>query len=122
VIEEALHTSSMPPPEVLVRSSGEIRFSDFMLWQLNHSMLYFVDLNWPEMNLFQIFKFILNYQLHVCQHNFRKQFDHWIRPLKRDESLIALVIAKVKYQVNQMMNRLQSGKCVQNKTIHYELK
>jgi undecaprenyl diphosphate synthase len=38
----------MPDPDVLVRTSGEVRVSNFLLWQLAYSELYFTDLLWPD--------------------------------------------------------------------------
>jgi undecaprenyl diphosphate synthase len=43
-----LDTADLPPPEVLVRTSGELRLSNFMLWQAAYAELVFVDTLWPD--------------------------------------------------------------------------
>eukprot|EP00033_Pygsuia_biforma_P003718 GCRY01004073.1.p1 GENE.GCRY01004073.1~~GCRY01004073.1.p1 ORF type:complete len:381 (+),score=95.74 GCRY01004073.1:160-1302(+) len=62
LFERCLFTAGCPPPEILIRTSGEIRLSDFMLWQCNHSMIQFVDHMWPDFSLWDLFKTILAYQ------------------------------------------------------------
>lgn len=46
-IERHLYTSGLPEPDLLIRTSGEVRMSGFMLWQGAHSEYYFCDTNWP---------------------------------------------------------------------------
>ena len=43
-----LDTAELPPPDLLVRTSGELRLSNFMLWQAAYSELVFVDVLWPD--------------------------------------------------------------------------
>jgi len=50
-------------PDILVRTSNEIRFSNFMLSQCSSSMLCFLKENWPEMSIFSMLKIILQYQM-----------------------------------------------------------
>ena len=47
-IDEHLCTNNMPEPELLIRTSGELRISNFLLWQLAYSELYFTDKLWPD--------------------------------------------------------------------------
>jgi undecaprenyl diphosphate synthase len=47
-ISSRLHTSSLPDPELLIRTSGEMRISNFLLWQLAYSELYFTTVCWPD--------------------------------------------------------------------------
>lgn len=47
-ISEHLYTSGTPDPDLIIRTSGEIRLSGFLLWQSVHSEFYFCDPNWPE--------------------------------------------------------------------------
>lgn len=47
--QDALLTSHCPDPDVLIRTSGEYRLSNFLLWQLAYTELFFVDKNWPEL-------------------------------------------------------------------------
>ena len=47
-IEKELYTSHCPPPDLIVRTAGEIRTSNFLLWQSAYSELYFTDVLWPD--------------------------------------------------------------------------
>ena len=47
-IEANLYTSHCPPPDLIVRTAGEIRTSNFLLWQGAYSELYFTDVLWPD--------------------------------------------------------------------------
>ena len=57
-----LSTSGMPDPELLIRTSGEYRISNFLLWQIAYAELYFTDILWPEFNKEELYKAVLNYQ------------------------------------------------------------
>ncbi len=61
-IKEYLCTQGIPDPELLIRTSGEIRISNFLLWQIAYSELYFTPTLWPEFNEEEFFKAILDYQ------------------------------------------------------------
>jgi undecaprenyl diphosphate synthase len=47
-IEQRLYTAGMPDPDLLVRTAGEQRISNFLLWQLSYTEIYFTDKCWPE--------------------------------------------------------------------------
>ena len=47
-ISDNLYTNEIPDPDLMVRSSGEVRLSNFMLWQLSYAELMFVDTLWPD--------------------------------------------------------------------------
>lgn len=47
-ISEHLSTAGMPDPELMIRTSGECRISNFLLWQLAYTELYFTEVNWPD--------------------------------------------------------------------------
>ena len=49
VIEERLLTSGCPDPDIVMRTSGEMRISNFLLWQMAYSEMFFVDKTWPEL-------------------------------------------------------------------------
>ena len=57
-----LSTAGMPDPELLVRTSGEERISNFLLWQLAYSELYFTPKYWPDFRKADLYEAILNYQ------------------------------------------------------------
>jgi undecaprenyl diphosphate synthase len=62
VIEEHLNTTSYPDPELMIRTSGENRISNFLLWQLAYAEFYFTDVLWPDFRKEDFFKAILSYQ------------------------------------------------------------
>ena len=61
-ISSYLSTADMPDPELLVRTSGEERISNFLLWQLAYSELYFTPKYWPDFRKADLYEAILNYQ------------------------------------------------------------
>lgn len=62
VFSSYLNTAPYPDPELLIRTSGEIRLSNYLLWELAYSELVFVDENWPEFKEEDFYKAILEYQ------------------------------------------------------------
>ena len=60
--QQYLTTKSVPDPELLIRTSGEYRISNFLLWQIAYSELYFTDTLWPDFRRVDLYKAILNYQ------------------------------------------------------------
>jgi len=57
-----LDTSGMPDPDLLIRTSGESRVSNFLPWQLAYSELYFTDTLWPDFHREELYKAITEYQ------------------------------------------------------------
>lgn len=57
-----LTTKGMPDPELLIRTSGEMRISNFLLWQLAYSELFFTDVLWPDFRKKDLHEAILSYQ------------------------------------------------------------
>ena len=57
-----LETSFMPDPELLIRTGGELRISNYLLWQIAYSELYFCDTFWPDFNEEDLHKAIASYQ------------------------------------------------------------
>jgi len=57
-----LTTATIPDPELMIRTSGEYRISNFLLWQLAYSELYFTDKLWPEFGKQEFYEALLNYQ------------------------------------------------------------
>lgn len=60
--QQYLSTKSVPDPELLIRTSGEYRISNFLLWQIAYSELYFTDTLWPDFRRADLAKAILDYQ------------------------------------------------------------
>ena len=61
-ISENLCTHFMPDPELLIRTGGELRISNYMLWQLAYSELYFCNTYWPDFDEADLHKAIIDYQ------------------------------------------------------------
>ena len=62
VLESYLVTSFMPDPELLIRTSGERRISNFLLWQLAYTELYFTPVLWPDYRKEHFYEAIIDYQ------------------------------------------------------------
>ncbi len=61
-IDEHLSTKNFPNPELMIRTSGEHRISNFLLWELAYSELYFTEKLWPDFNQEDLFLAIIDYQ------------------------------------------------------------
>ncbi|MDV3865857.1 isoprenyl transferase [Elizabethkingia anophelis] len=62
LFESRLYTKDMPPVDLMIRTSGEIRISNFLLWQIAYAELQFLDIFWPDFTKDDFFNCILNYQ------------------------------------------------------------
>jgi len=67
VIDEAaisarLYTAGMPDPDLLIRTSGEMRVSNFLLWQIAYAELYVTETLWPDFSRVELLRAIVNYQ------------------------------------------------------------
>lgn len=62
MISEHLTTKGIPDPELMIRTSGENRISNFLLWQLAYTELYFTEILWPEFGKEEFYSAIINYQ------------------------------------------------------------
>jgi len=62
LISDALYTREMPDPDLLIRTSGEYRISNFLLWQLSYTELYITPTLWPDFGKEEYLKAIYDYQ------------------------------------------------------------
>lgn len=62
VFENHLYTKDLPPVDLLIRTSGEVRISNFLLWQIAYAELQFLDILWPDFGKEDFFKCIDDYQ------------------------------------------------------------
>ena len=62
IISNELTTKDIPDPELLIRTSGELRISNFLLWQIAYAELYFTDKLWPDFKKEDFYEAILDYQ------------------------------------------------------------
>ena len=61
-VSKRLYTADMPDPDLVIRTSGEERISNFLLWQMAYSELYFTDVFWPSFAKKDLLKAIRTYQ------------------------------------------------------------
>ena len=62
LFEQHLYTKELPPVDLLIRTSGEVRVSNFMLWQIAYAEMQFIDVLWPDFTKETFFQCILDYQ------------------------------------------------------------
>lgn len=62
LVDSLMYTAGTPDPELLIRTSGEFRISNFLLWQIAYSELYFTDVLWPDFGKDDFYKAIIDYQ------------------------------------------------------------
>ena len=62
LFEQHLYTKEIPPVDLLIRTSGEVRVSNFLLWQIAYAEMQFIDVLWPDFTKETFFQCILNYQ------------------------------------------------------------
>jgi undecaprenyl diphosphate synthase len=62
LLTQYINTQEIPDPDMLIRTSGEFRVSNFLLWQIAYSELYFTNTLWPDFRKNDFFEAILNYQ------------------------------------------------------------
>ena len=61
-INKNLYTNDLPDPDILIRTGGHKRLSNFMLWQLSYTEIYFLDKLWPDFNEKDLKKVISNFK------------------------------------------------------------
>lgn len=64
-IADNLYTKSLPDPDLLIRTSGEMRISNFLLWQIAYSEIYVTDVLWPDFSEEEFYKAIFEYQKRI---------------------------------------------------------
>ena len=62
ILQQHLVTSEFPDPELMIRTSGEFRISNFLLYQLAYAELYFTDVRWPDFRKENLYEAIIDYQ------------------------------------------------------------
>ena len=61
LISNHLYTKNIPDPDILIRTGGNKRLSNFLLWQLSYSELFFIDKNWPDFNFLDLKKIVTSF-------------------------------------------------------------
>jgi undecaprenyl diphosphate synthase len=62
IINQHLYTHNLPEVDLLIRTSGEHRISNFLLWQIAYAELYFTDVLWPDFTENHLYEAIISYQ------------------------------------------------------------
>ena len=62
VMSRYMETSGIPDPELLIRTSGERRISNYLLWQIAYTELYFTEIFWPDFDKEHLYEALVNYQ------------------------------------------------------------
>ena len=62
LVSNHLHTKGIPDPELMIRTSGEYRISNFLLYQLAYAELYFTNVRWPDFRKENLYEAIVDYQ------------------------------------------------------------
>jgi undecaprenyl diphosphate synthase len=57
-----LYTASLPDPDLLIRTGGELRLSNFLLWQTSYTELYFTEVLWPDFRGDDLLRSIIDFQ------------------------------------------------------------
>lgn len=80
-LQQYLSTSNFPDPELMIRTSGEYRISNFLLYQLAYAELYFTNTRWPEFRKENLYEAIIDFQ------NRERRFGKTSKQLKSEETL-----------------------------------
>ncbi len=62
LFEQGLYTADIPDPDLLIRTSGEMRISNFLLWQIAYSEFVCTDVLWPDFNRYDLLRAMLEFQ------------------------------------------------------------
>ena len=62
LVSSHLSTAGMPDPDILIRTGGDFRISNFLLWQIAYSELFFIDIFWPDFSKETLYQAIINFQ------------------------------------------------------------
>lgn len=104
LLEACLYTRHSPPPDLVFRTSGETRLSDFMMWQIKSSVLYFTNVLWPQITIWNFMAGILAYQRDRCR----------IDDYKREERLHSAQLAKssdfYSLRVQKFLNKVDANR------------
>jgi len=85
LIEQNLYTAGQPDPDLLIRTSGEMRISNFLLWQIAYAELYVTETFWPDFKRIDLLRAITEYQKRD------RRFGGLTAPRKREEELAEVI-------------------------------
>ena len=62
IIKKNLYTNDIPDPDILIRTGNQIRISNFLLWQISYTEIFFIKKLWPDFNIIDLKKIILRFK------------------------------------------------------------
>jgi len=62
MISQNLYTAGLPDPDLLIRTSGELRVSNFLLWQIAYAEIYVTETLWPDFSRVELYRGLLEFQ------------------------------------------------------------
>ncbi|WAR06858.1 DHDDS-like protein [Mya arenaria] len=86
LLERCLYTNQSVEPDLLIRTSGEVRLSDFLLWQSTFSVLSFLEVLWPDFSIWHMYAAILHYQRSYAGIQDAKEENHRLKDQLSQES------------------------------------
>ena len=120
LLEKSLYTGNSSNPDLLIRTSGEIRLSDFLLWQTAYSCFAFVSVLWPEFSRWHLYACILHYQRNYTEIQrakdsnesnklrLQRESDYQIVSQQMDQSESSSLHTFVKQYANERENRVNN--------------
>uniref|UniRef100_A0A3Q3X7R0 ditrans,polycis-polyprenyl diphosphate synthase [(2E,6E)-farnesyldiphosphate specific] n=1 Tax=Mola mola TaxID=94237 RepID=A0A3Q3X7R0_MOLML len=100
LLSECLYSNNSPNPDLLIRTSGEIRLSDFLLWQTSHSCIVFQSVLWPEYTFWNLCEAILQYQFNYKSIQKARELHREHQALEQLEADRACVAEHLQYHGN----------------------
>ncbi|GAB6022132.1 hypothetical protein CHUAL_006273 [Chamberlinius hualienensis] len=102
VFQKCLYTGNSLDPDLLIRTSGESRLSDFLLWQTSYSHLTFLSVNWPGIKLWHLFKSLMDYQRYYPYHQ------KWILKAENAKRLQENELIEKRIRMNLATNTIET--------------
>ncbi|XP_005806544.1 dehydrodolichyl diphosphate synthase complex subunit DHDDS [Xiphophorus maculatus] len=100
LLSECLYSNNSPNPDLLIRTSGEVRLSDFLLWQTSHSCLVFQSVLWPEYSFWNLCEAIVQYQLNHKSIQKARELHREEQALQQLEADCACIAEHLQHQGN----------------------
>ncbi|ERE84165.1 dehydrodolichyl diphosphate synthase isoform 1 [Cricetulus griseus] len=103
LLDKCLYSNHSPHPDILIRTSGEVRLSDFLLWQTSHSCLVFQPVLWPEYTFWNLCEAILQFQMnHGALQKARDMYaeERKRHQLERDQAAVTEQLLREGLQAN----------------------
>ncbi|XP_023290824.1 uncharacterized protein LOC105698423 [Orussus abietinus] len=106
LLSKSLYTGDLPEPDLLIRTSGEVRFSDFLLWQTAKCYVYFSDVLWPEFTGWDLLTAVFYYQR--CYSDLQEIVKVQETNVKTNDDRISTYIAKLNRDRLRLLQRISS--------------